>query len=51
MKLSNIEKRIWSFLLCLLMSLMLLPVVFADEEADTAEETVPGEETEAAEEP
>ena len=51
MKLNNIEKRIWSFLLCLGMTLMLLPTGFADEAANTAEETIPGEETETAEEP
>ena len=48
MKLNNIEKRIWSFLLCLGMTLMLLPTGFADEAADAAGEMVPGEETEAA---
>ena len=51
MKLKNIEKRIWSFLLCLGMTLMLLPTGFADEAANTAEETIPGKETETAEEP
>ena len=51
MKLSDIEKRIWSWLLCLIMTLALLPISYAEETPDASEEAASGEETATAEEP